>query len=100
MPRPKELLVDIVEGHGWFSLMFDGWTDKFHKRSYPGLSVAFIRPTTWTSHIKTLSVRVCDTHTGESLDNHIQNELDDFGVSDHRKVTLCSTHDGAASVLK
>jgi len=54
----------------------------------------------WQPHVKTLSVKVLDSHTVQSLANHIQKELDDFGIGDRRKCTLFSTHDGAANVMK
>lgn len=96
----KKLLAEVITDHGAFCLMFDGWSDKYFSRSYLGLRVAFIHPTSWRSHVKTLSVKVLDSHTGQSLANHIQKELDDFGIGDRRKCTLSSTHDGAANMMK
>jgi hypothetical protein len=77
--------------------MFDGWTDRYHGRPFLGIRVAFIHPTSWETHVKTLSVQVVETHTGQALANHIKKELDDFGIGD---ATLFSTHDGAANVMK
>ena len=96
----KKLLADVVADQGTVSLMFDGWTDRYHGRPYLGLRVAFIHPETWQSHVKTLSVKVLESHTGQSLANHIQMELDEFGIGDRRKCSLYSTHDGAANMMK
>jgi hypothetical protein len=78
--------------------MFDGWTDKYHGRLYFGLRAAYVDPETWTSEVKTLSVKIVNSHTGDELANHIQQELDDFGIK--RGTTIYSTHDGAKNMMK
>ena len=40
------LLADVVEDHGCFCIMFDGWMDRYFGRPYLGLCVAFIHPET------------------------------------------------------
>jgi len=47
-----------------------------------------------------LSVKVVESHTGQSLANHIQKELEDFGIGDRGNANLFSTHDGAANMMK
>lgn len=96
----KKLLAETVAVRGTFCLMFDGWCDKYFGRSYLGLRVTFIHPTSWQSHVKTLSIKVLNSHTAQSLASHIQNELDDFRIRDRRKCTLFSAHDGAANMMK
>jgi hypothetical protein len=93
----KNLLSDVADSMGCFSVMFDGWTDRYHARSFLGTRVAFIHPTSWETHVKTLSVKVVEMHTGQAQANRIKKELDDFGIGD---ATLFSTHDGAANVMK
>jgi hypothetical protein len=83
---------------GCLCLMFDGWTDRYHGRPYLGLRVAFVNPETWMAEVKTISVKVVSSHTGEELANHIRTELDDFGIQ--RDATIYSTHDGAKNMMK
>ena len=96
----KKLLAETVAVRGSFCLMFDGWSDKYFGRPYAALRVAFIHPSSRQPHVKTLSVKVLDCHTAQSLANYIQKELDDFGIGDRRKCTLFSTYDGAANMMK
>jgi len=65
-----------------------------------GLQVAFIPPESWKPHVKTLSVKALDRHTGQSLASHVQKELDDFDNGDRTAAPLFSTHDGAANMMK
>jgi hypothetical protein len=48
-------------------------------------------------HVKTLSVRIVEMHTGQALAKHTKKELDDFSIGD---ATFFSTHDGVANVMK
>jgi len=78
----KSMLAEVNAAHGCFLLMFDGWTDRYHGQPYLGLRFGFIHPETTKPQVKTLSVKVLDTHTGESLANHVQKKLEDFGIGD------------------
>jgi len=91
--KVKNDLQVVLSDGGCLCLMYDRWTDKYHGRPYFGLRVSFVNPETWVAEVKTLSVKVVSSHTGEALANHIRKELDDFGIV--RGTTLNSTHDGA-----
>jgi hypothetical protein len=94
----KNQLKSVVDSGGCLCIMFDGWTDKYFGNPYLGLRVSFVDPATCTSHVKTISVKIVESHTGEQLASHIRQELDDFGIG--RDVCLYSTHDGAMNMMK
>jgi len=94
----KKQLQLVRDKGGCFCIMFDGWTDRYHARPYLGLRVSFIDPSTWKAEVKTLSVKVLESHTGEELANHVRKELDDFGIV--RGTPVFSTHDGAKTMSK
>lgn len=94
----KEQLIEVAQAGGSFCLMFDGWTDKYYGRPYLGLRVSYIAPDTCIAHIKTLSVKVVESHKSDQLANHIRSELDDFGLT--RGTPIFSTHDGARNMFK
>ena len=52
----KNLLSDVADSKGCSSLMFDGWTDRYHGRPFLGIRLAFIHPIYWETHVKTLIV--------------------------------------------
>lgn len=79
-------------------VMADGWTDKYHGRSYVGIRVSFVKD--WQYRLLTQSCHaVPGSHTGQALADHIKLVLSKF-FPDLKKVMIASCHDGAANIMK
>lgn len=96
MAKLKLELLD-VEGAA-VCLMFDGWTDRYKRYPYLGLRMAYIT-NDWIFRVVTVSCKVLEKHSGESVSAHIREEMKLIGL-DLQKVQLFTAHDGAANMLK
>jgi len=79
------------------TLMFDGWTDKYHAVHYLGLRAQYITDD-WTGKVVTLSVKPCGGDS-DSIADHVQKEVGQF-IPDYKQKQLFSTHDGASAMKK
>ena len=73
-------LQEAIRDDSCLCSMYDGWTDDYHGRPYFGLHAAYVNSETCMSEVKTLSVKVVSSHTGEELANHVSKEFDDFNT--------------------
>jgi len=79
-------------------VMSDGWTDRYHGRSYVGIRVSFVKE--WTFRLVTLSCQVLTgSHSAKALADHTRLELSKF-FPDLKKVLIATCHDGAANMMK
>jgi hypothetical protein len=86
-----------VEGSA-VCLMFDGWTDLHKKYPCMGLRMAYVNRQ-WVFRVVTVSCKVLEKHTAESVSSHIRQELGIVGI-DLAKVQLFTAHDGAPNMAK
>lgn len=78
--------------------MADGWTDRYHGRSYVGIRISCIKD--WQYHLYTLSCHTMPgSHTGKHLADHIRKILSSF-FPDLKKMLIAACHDGAANMKK
>ena len=96
MQKLKKELRDI-RGTG-MCVMFDGWTDKYKKLPYMGLRIGYVSKG-WENKIITVSCKVLEKHSANSIADHIKQEIKLIGV-DTKRVQLFSAHDGAANMMK
>jgi hypothetical protein len=79
-------------------VMADGWTDRYHGRSYVGIRVSFVKD--WEYRLLTLSCHaMAGSHTGDALSAHVKSVLSQF-IPDFKKVIIATCHDGAANMMK
>jgi len=79
-------------------VMVDGWTDRYHARSYVGIRVSFVK--NWTYRVVTLSCQVMPgSHTGQALADRIKLVLSKY-FPDLKKILLTTCHDGASNMMK
>ena len=79
-------------------VMSDGWTDRYHGRSYVGIRVSYVKD--WTFRLLTLSCQALPgSHTGQHLADHTKLVLSKY-FPDLKKLLIATCHDGAANMMK
>lgn len=96
----KMKVTEDLKGAETLCVMFDGWTDKYHRRHFLGIRVKIIRPD-WSPVIITLSSNACEAQDAAGMVDHILRVMSKFLTDEElRNKTIFTTHDGAEAMKK
>ena len=93
----KKKVVDDLLGVKTICVMFDGWSDS---QGYPylGLRIAYISQ--WEHRLVTISCKMLKGHTAVNMSRHVREELDSFVDGGTKNISIFTTHDGAANMVR